>query len=129
VQFGRPDVKERPPQLNPARNLALADQIERLAITLKSYDAKTIAAIWRDLDDKYGESLQVAPLQPFDGWERISLDPRQLSWDLTSRLGKPEYWPTQRLAAGANERPLRISEKTVLRSDFSKYCEELRQIM
>jgi hypothetical protein len=67
VQFGRPDVKERLPQLNPARNLAWADQIERLVITLKTYDAKTIAAIWRDLEDKYGESLQVAPLQPFDG--------------------------------------------------------------
>jgi hypothetical protein len=70
------------PQLNPTTNLVLAGQIERLIIALKTRDAETITVIWRDMEDEYGKSLQVAPLQPFDGWDRKPLSPETIVVEL-----------------------------------------------
>lgn len=54
------------PDFNLANNPPLASDIEILVDALKSGDDTAASALLRELRCRYGDSFQVAPLQPFD---------------------------------------------------------------
>lgn len=57
------------PDFNLADNPPLASDIEILIDTLKAKDDIAASALLRELRCRYGDSFQVAPLQPFDEFE------------------------------------------------------------
>lgn len=57
------------PDLNPDQHPDLASDIHILVDALKAKDDGAAAALLRELRCRYGNSFQVAPMQPFDEFE------------------------------------------------------------
>jgi hypothetical protein len=66
-------LKKQFPDFDLAENPALASDIEILVGALKSDDAKAADALLRELRARWGDSFQVAPMQPFDEMEMPGL--------------------------------------------------------
>jgi hypothetical protein len=61
------------PDFDLAKNTALASDIEILVGALKAVDVQAEEALLRELRARWGDSFQVAPMQPFDEMEMPSL--------------------------------------------------------